>query len=114
MISERIFDALYYLFLAGIISIVFRIARNKAIEIGLKKTILNGLLWCIGIALFSSITLGNPSCEYKSDPVYGGCEEYADDGYEPTNEEKVANFAYFIVLLYTPVVLGALNAEKKR
>jgi hypothetical protein len=72
-----------------------------------------GLLWCGGIALFASFTLGNPTCEIQADPVHGGCEYYADDGYEPTNEQRAVSFAYFMTLLYIPVVVGAFNGSKK-
>jgi len=77
-----------------------------------KLSLQKRLLWCGGIALFASITLGNPTCEQQADPVYGGCEYYADDGYEPTTEQRAANFAYFMTLLYIPVVFGAFSGNK--
>jgi hypothetical protein len=109
IIFDEIFKALGYLFIASIIYFAWKTANDNA-ENGRYKTVLwKGFLWCAGLALFASITLGNPTCEESSDPVYGGCEQYADDGYEPTPEQRSAEFAYFMTLLYIPVVMGALN-----
>ncbi len=71
-----------------------------------------GFLLCGGLALFASLVLGNPTCEQLSDPVYGGCEQYSNDGYKPTTEERAAHFAYFLTLLYLPVIFGAVNGYK--
>src|SRR3989344_2611171 len=98
-IFDEIFKALGYLFIAGIVYFAWKTANDNA-EGGKYKTVLwKGFLWCAGIALFASVTLGNPTCEERSDPVYGGCEQYADNGYKPTTEQKVARFAYFMTLL---------------
>jgi hypothetical protein len=108
LIYHEIFRALGYLLIAGIVYIAWKMANDNA-ERGKYKTVLwKGFLWCAGIALFASITLGNPTC-LESDPVYGGCLFYADDGYVPTTEQKIANFVYYMTLLYIPVVIGALK-----
>ena len=108
-IFDEIFKAFGYLFIAGIVYFAWKTASDNA-DGGKYKTVLwKGFLWCTGIALFVSVTLGDPTCEQQSDPVYGGCEQYADDGYEPTNEQRAAKFAYFMTLLYVPVVIGALK-----
>jgi hypothetical protein len=57
--------------------------------------------------------MGNPTCEEGRDPLYGGCERYTDDGYEPTMEQRTANFAYYVTLLYIPVIIGAFNKQDK-
>jgi len=114
LIFDEIFRALGYLFIAGIVYFAWKTASDNA-EGGKYKTVLwKGFLWCAGIALFASMTLGNPTCEEQSDPLYGGCEYYADDGYKPTTEQRTANFAYYMTLLYIPVVIGALKKDKKR
>ena len=113
IILDEVFRALGYLFIAGVVYYTWKTAYDKA-EGGKYKIVLwKGFLWCAGIALFTSFILGNPTCEMQSDPVYGGCEYYADDGYEATTEQRVANFAYFMTLLYVPVVIGALNKKVK-
>lgn len=112
LVFEKIFKALGYLFIAGIIFFAWSTARDNAKDGKLKWVLWKGLLWCMGIALFASFTLGNPTCEERSDPVYGGCERYADDGFEPTTEQRVAQFAYVMTLLYIPVAFGAFNGNK--
>lgn len=113
-IFDEFFKALGYLMIAGVVSFAWIQARDNAKSLELKKVLWNGLLWCGGIALFASIMLGSPSCEVQGDPVYGGCEQYADDGYEPTTEERASRFAYFMTLLYIPVVIGAFNGNKHK
>lgn len=112
-ISDEIFRALGYLLIAGVVYIAGKTASDNS-KGGKYKTVLwKGFLWCAGIALFASATLGNPSCEYYDDPVYGGCEYYADDGYEAKTEQRVSSFAYLMTLLYIPVVIGALTNKNK-
>ena len=113
LIFDETFKALGYLFIAGVVAFAWKTARDNARGGHLKTVLWKGLLWCAGIAFFASITLGNPTCEEVSDPVYGGCEQYTDDGWEPTTEQRVAKFAYFMTLLYVPVVIGAYNGNKK-
>ena len=109
VIFDEIFRALGNLLIAGIVYLAWKTANDNA-EGGKYKTVLwKGFLWCAGIALFASITLGNPTCETQSDPLFGGCEQYADDGYEPTTEQRWASFAYLMTLLYVPVVMGAFK-----
>lgn len=114
MIFDEIFRALGYLLIAGVAFFAWKLARDNAKGGKLKSVLWKGFLWCGGIALFASFTLGNPSCIEQSDPVYGGCEYYADDGFEPTTEQRTANFAYFMTLLYIPVVFGAFNGTKEK
>lgn len=113
IVLNEIFRALGYLLVAGILSVVWRQAYGNARGGKLKEVLWKGFLWCGGIALLFSVMLGDSTCEIQADPVYGGCEQYADDGYEPTTEQRVASLAYFLVLLYVPVVAGALSGDKK-
>jgi len=113
-IFNEIFGALGYLLIAGVVLFAWKTARTNAKDGKLNMVLWKGFLWCGGIALFVSVTLGNPTCEEYSDPVYGGCEQYADDGYEPTTEQRVAKFSYFMTLLYIPVVFGAFNGNKEK
>jgi hypothetical protein len=74
----------------------------------------NGVLWCFGIAAFAAFSMGSPSCEQPGDPLSGGCEEYADDGYDPTSEQRGARFLFWAVLLTTPVIFGVMDSRKYR
>lgn len=112
LVFDEIWRALSYLLIAGIVYYAWKLAYENAGS-NYKETLWKGLLWCGGIALFASVSLGSPSCLSGSDPVYGGCEEYADDGFEPTNEQRAAHFAYYLTLLYVPVVTGALMGKNK-
>jgi hypothetical protein len=113
MITDEIFKALGYLLIAGIVSTIYHEAQHYTEGGKLKMVLWKGFLWCAGIAFFASLILGSATCEQKSDPVYGGCEEYADDGYEPTTQQRIANFAYLMTLFYIPIVFGALKESKK-
>lgn len=113
VISYEIFRALGYLLIAGVVYIAGKTASDNSKDGKYKNVLWKGSLWCAGIALFASVTLGNSSCESYEDPLYGGCEYYADDGYEPTTEQRVGSFAYFMILLYVPVLIGALSNKKK-
>ena len=110
IIFNEIFRALGYLLVAGAALVAYSMARDNAKGGKFKIILWKGFLWCGGIALFASITMGNPTCEYQSDPT-GGCEQWADDGYEPTTEQRVANFAYFMTLLYIPVIFGVFKGK---
>lgn len=112
-IINEIFRALGYLFIAGVVWFAWKQADENARGGHLKEVLWKGLLWCGGIALVASIMLGNPTCEVDGDPVYGGCEQYADDGYEPTTEQRAARFTYILALLYIPVAIGAFTGDKK-
>jgi hypothetical protein len=113
LIYENIWKALGYLFVSGLVYFAWDEAYKLGKSKGWKKALLKGLGLCFGIAIFAALILGNPSCEETSDPVYGGCESYADDGYEASYEQRLAQFAYYMVLFYVPVVLGAYKAKKE-
>ncbi len=113
VISDGIFRALGYLLIAGIAYLAGKIASDNSKNGKYKIVLWKGFLWCAGIALFASVVVGNPFCESYDDLLYGSCEYYADDGYEPTTEQTVGSFAYFMTLLYIPVVIGALSNRDK-
>lgn len=115
VIFDEIFRAFGYLLIAGVVYFAGKTASDNSKDGKYKTVLWKGFLWCAGVAVFASITLGNPSCEsYNSDPLYGGCEYYADDGYKPTAEQRIGSFAYFMTLFYIPVVIGALNNKNKQ
>ena len=112
-VINEIFRALGYLLIAGVISFTWKQASDTTQKEDFKKVLWKGLLWCAGISLLASFTLGNPTCTEQSDPIYGGCEQYADNGFKPTTEQRVASFSYFLTLLYIPVVFGVFSRKKK-
>lgn len=112
LVYDEIFRAFGYLLIVVFAFFAWKTALDNSKDGNFKKVLWKGLLLCTGIALFASLTLGNPTCEVQSDPVYGDCEQYADDGFEPTTEQKLANFVFFMVFLYTPVVFGAFSGNK--
>lgn len=114
VIYHEIFRAIKYLLIAGVVYFAYKTARDNAEDGKYKNVLWKGLLWCMGIGLFASLTLGNPTCIEQSDPVYGGCEQYADNGYEPSTEQRIASFVYFIILLYVPVVAGAMGIRSRK
>lgn len=114
IVFDEIFKALGYLFIAGIVYFAWKTAYDAAKKEGLKQALWKGFLWCGGLALLAVIFLGRPTCEDSSDPVFGGCDSYADNGYEPTVNERFAKLAYFITLFYVPVVLGSYKGDKER
>lgn len=112
-VFDQIFKALEYLFISYTTWYIWKISFDSATGGKLKKTLWKGFLYCGIIALLTSISLGSPTCEVRSDPLYGGCEEYADDGFIPTKDQKIGNFAFTVTLLYIPVVVGALYGNKR-
>lgn len=112
LVLNEFYKALGYLFITGIIYFIYNTSYESSVIQGYKKVLVKGFLYVLVIALFTSITLGSPTCETQSDPLYGGCEQYADDGFIPTQNERVADFVYFITLLYPPVIFGALRGRK--
>ena len=109
--TDEIFRAARDLMIAGIVILAYKTAREA--KMTKAKVAWSGFLWCAGIALFAAVTLGSPSCEEAGDPIHGGCEQYADDGFKPSFEQRSAKFLYFLTLLYVPVLMGAFSEREK-
>ena len=112
--SKEIGNAIRDLFVAIVVLGAYHTAREGGPELSRMGVLWRGLLWCGGIAFFIAATLGKPSCEVSGDPPYGGCEQYSDDGFEATDDQRTARFLYFLVLLSTPAVLGVADRKEKR
>lgn len=68
---------------------------------------------CGSGALLLAIMLGRPSClNYEEDGRGGTCLEYADDGFSPTNEQYIAQFAFYFTLTFIPVMVAANNRRR--
>ncbi|NTV40791.1 MAG: hypothetical protein HGA61_00760 [Candidatus Moranbacteria bacterium] len=115
LLQNEVFKALGYLFIAGLVYFAWNTARKETIKSGHKEILVKGFCWCAGIAIFASFTLGQPTCtDYEQDNRGSTCYDYADDGYTPTTEQRVAKFAYFMTLFFIPVVLGTLDGKKEK
>ncbi len=115
IIFEEIFKALGYLFIAALVYFAWKQGHDNAKEGNLKMVLWEGLLWCAGIAFIASITVGKPTCiDSETDNRGTTCYEYADDGFEPTMEQRAAKFIYYMTLFYLPVVVGAYQGNKIR
>ena len=113
MILNKILQALGYLILALIIYFAYNTASKEAEKSGLRTALWKGFLWCGGIALVMSINLGSPTCtDLEQDTRGSTCNEYADDGFKPTTEERASEFAYYMTLFYLPVAIGAYEQAK--
>ncbi|MCW6529736.1 hypothetical protein NED98_05710 [Sphingomonas sp. MMSM20] len=109
--SHQLFEALRILLLAGVVLFAWKTAREAAEKSGRWIALRNGMLWSLGIALFAAVMAGRPSCE-ESDPLRGGCEQYADDGREVSKDERGGTFIFWAVLLNVPVMFGVMDGRR--
>lgn len=107
VISAELFQVARDLAIAGLIYLAYSNARNAVERAGRIAILFRGLGWVLGIAAFASFSVGRPSCE-DSDPLYGGCEQYADDGYEASGDQRFAVFIYWALVFGVPVVMGVM------
>jgi hypothetical protein len=62
-----------------------------------------------------SANLGRPTCiDSETDNRGTTCYEYGDDGYEPTTEQRVATFTYYMTLIFIPVAVGTYIGKKEK
>lgn len=109
--TDQIFQVVRDLVIAGIVAGAYITAKRA--DTGCWETVWRGFLYCGGIALFAALVMGQPSCEDAGDRLFGGCEAFADDGYEATPKQRAARFLYYFVLLYIPVLIAAGSEQKK-
>lgn len=115
LLQEEIFKAIGYLLIAGLVYMAWNTAREETVKSSYKEILVKGFGWCVGIALFASFTLGQPTCtDYEQDNRGGTCYDYADDGFTPTTEQRVSKFAYYMTLFYIPVVMGVFKGKKEK
>lgn len=113
IIAKEIIKALKYLFVSFVILQIYNISKEKVNIMGFKKILWEGLLWCAGIAFIFSINLGSPTCIDSEQDTRGNvCLEYADNGYEPSSQERYAEFIFFLILFYIPTIIGARDGNK--
>ena len=111
MNEEQVFKALGYLLIAVIIYFAWRLSFDAARQKPLAVVLLKGAIWCAVVAFIGTVNLGNHIERCDDDPLYGTCDRAED--FSPTNTERIATFMYYLVLLYPPVVVGALQGARK-
>jgi hypothetical protein len=110
--SDTVWDVVRTLVLALIARQAYNITRDYGEKAGRWLALLKGSAWIAGIAFFAAAMTGNPSCEVPGDPLGGGCEQYADDGYEPTLEQRGARFLFWALMLGLPAGFGLMDARR--
>lgn len=114
LITQDVVKALGLLVGAYLIYYIWHFAREAAESSSAKTVAWKGFLFCAGAALFASLSLGDPTCLSSEQDLRGGdCYEYADDSYDPTSEQRAATFAYWLTVLYVPVIFGAYATSNK-
>lgn len=115
LVIHDVLRALGLLIGAYLIYYLWHFAREAAESNSPKTVAWKGFLFCAGIALFAGFSLGNPTCLSSEQDLRGSeCYEYADDGHDPTSEQRAATFAYWLTILYVPVIFGAYANRNKR
>lgn len=110
MIQSEFFKAIGYLFFAGIINHIYHMGLDS--KKSWKQLLWSGLGFCVVTAGILTALTGRPTCLSRDqDGISSSCEEYADDGFEPTNEQYLSKFVFYMMIGYTPVILAA---NKKR
>lgn len=117
IIFNEAFRAIGFLLGAGLIVLVYSLAKNfsKDSDKGLYSSLLTGLAACAILGFINYSNLGNPTCiNSETDDRGTICYEYADDGYEPSQEERISVFVYWFILTIIPVGLGMTAGLRER
>lgn len=113
-ISSGLSRAIASLLLAAIIYGAYRAGQQTGREHGWRKGALGVLGGCLFLAALAGGSLGSGTCEDAGDPLRGGCEDRADDGYTPSASQVVTQFFYVFFLLLGPTSLGLFGGDKRR
>ncbi|MFO1241570.1 MAG: hypothetical protein U1E64_14630 [Sphingomonadaceae bacterium] len=111
-ISHEMEQVIRDLVIAAIVYRVWKFARESALDRGTFGALWRGWAWSFAFAAFVGISLGEASCS-SSDPLRGGCEEYAEDGYPATWEQKFGKFIYWALLFGIPVTIAAMDVPPR-
>lgn len=111
MIFSELMDAVRILVFSVIVHYIYQV--TLVAQGGWLKVLGKGFLFCfIGSAIIASM-LGGPTClDYDPDPMGGECLEYADDGFDPTTDEYLSEFAFYFTISFIPVLL-AVNSKRQ-
>jgi len=58
----------------------------------LSAYLLVGFLGAVPICAYLALSMGSPTCIERDSEPQGGCTEYADDAYKPTDKQRWAKF----------------------
>ncbi len=114
-ILSKVDSAFYQLLIALVVYIFWEFAKNTAEEKGAKKVLIEGLVWCVIICSFLNFSLGDPTCIITENEFRSSlCIEYKDDGFNPTYTDRATDFLYYFILLYVPIIVGAIQGRRSR
>jgi hypothetical protein len=105
-------DVFRDLFLAFVAIQAYKMTRDFGEKVGRFAALTQAAAWIAGLAFFAAFMMGSASCEEAGDPMHGGCEQYADDSYEPTIEERASRFLYVLLLLGLPASFGLMDSRR--
>jgi hypothetical protein len=108
MYFEAITLAVKYLGVAVVLLVIAYFASDFVRQTSSKKVLLVGLSICLVFALIRAYHYGSPTCIETDDYMRGACLEYADDSFVPTVGERVAEFIFYVTLLYPAVIAGVV------
>jgi hypothetical protein len=110
-VSDQLPSLLRDLAVAGIVGFIYLTAKAATERRGMRLVLLKGFMWCAGLALLAAVLKGQGTC-VGGDPLFGYCDERLG-GYVPSMTSRVATFAYWFLLLMTPVAAGAFNDRSR-
>lgn len=116
-IWNEVLKAIGILIGAGLIVFAYQTAKNltKDSAKGLYASLTVGLATCAVLGVINASNVGQPTCLDSETDDYGTvCNEYADDGYEPSFEEQASIFAFWVVVTIVPIGLGINAGFKER
>ncbi len=108
--SETFYDVLRLLICAVAAFHALKLTREHGEKAGRLAALGRAAGWIAGIAVFAAVMTGSPSCE-DSDPI-SGCYQDADDGYEPTMDQRGAKFLFWVLLLGVPAGIGVMQSQR--
>lgn len=112
MIVSEIFKAISILAYAIFIIGAYQLAKQANMD--WKKVLLKGAMFVGIFAFLAAVMLGNPTCTDSEYDTRGStCNEYADDGFNPSSEHRIATFAFYFTLFYVPVLFAAYQKKNK-
>jgi hypothetical protein len=116
-IWNEVFRAVGILIGAGLIALVYIIAKSVTADSrkSLYMCLLIGLLSCAALGLINAANVGSPTCLDSETDNYGTvCNEYDDDGYEPSFEERAGVFAFWVTVSIAPIGFGINAGHNER
>lgn len=111
-ISDQLYELVRILFFTMVVGAAYEATKRAGDKNGRWVALRLGVGWAIGIAALATFTMGQPSCESSDDPIRGGCDEYADDAYNPTWDQRAGRFLFWALLIGVPVGFGVAEARK--